>query len=156
MRWCCLFFLTITFGCQQFSGSQLRLELSAPQQAVLFVVKNDKTVLYGGGINAVEGKTSWQGEMDAKQQQEYESLLRLAGWLHVTPESDKNMGTGQYKIRVRTENIDVKFKLALNNKEATSLYNFLLRVADSRLNQHLRGLPKPDVDVIIDRKSIQE
>jgi len=109
--------------------------------------------LYGGGLNAVEGKTSWQGEMDASQQQEYVSLLRVAGWLRAAPVSDKNIGTGQYNVQVRTKSIDEKFKLALDNKDATSLYDFLMRVAEARFEQHIRGLPKPTVDVIIDRKS---
>ncbi len=126
--------------------------MTAPQQAVLLIVEENKTVSYGGGIDAVNGKTSWRGEMDSEQQEKYTALLQDTDWQTTTPTSDSNRGTGHYAIRLRTESHDAKFKLALANKNATAIYVYLERVAQERLKKHLRALPKPDMDLIIDRK----
>ena len=125
----------------------------APMQAVLLIVQEGKTVSYGGGLDAVGEKTSWHGEMDSEQQKKYQTLLRDTRWQTVVPASDNNRGTGQYDVELRISTLSAKFKLALDNKSATSLYQFLLQdVAQERLDKHLRSLPRPDMDVIIDRK----
>ncbi len=126
--------------------------MTAPQQAVLLIVQENKTVLYGGGIDAVEGKTSWQGEMNPQQQKKYTALLRDTAWQTTVPKSDNNRGTGHYAIQLRTASLDISFTLALDNKSAISVYGFLNDVAQDRLKEHLRTLPRADMDVIIDRK----
>ncbi len=141
------------FGCQNgTAGTHLHFEMIAPQQAVLLQVKNDKTVSYGGGVNAVEGKTTWQGEMNAKQQSTYTTLIENTGWFITPPKNDENAGTGHYKIRVRSTTISEAFTLPLSDNKATLLYDFLLQVASERFLPHLDTLPKPQMDVIIDRK----
>ena len=126
--------------------------MSAPQQAVLLIVQENVTVSYGGGIDAVEGKTSWHGEMDPQQQKKYTALLQNTAWETTAPVSNINSGTGHYAIELRTKTLSTKFTLALDNESATSLYQFLEGVAQERLKKHLRTLPRPDMDVIIDRK----
>jgi len=153
VRWLCFLLFVSVCSCQTFSGTQLRMEMSAPQQAVLFIVDNENTVAYGGGISVVEGKTSWKGEMDAGQKEKYKSLLNATNWLTRTPASDESTGTGHYSINIRTSETDLKFKLSLTNKKATEFYDFLMSVADVRLETHLRKLPKPNVDIIVDRTS---
>jgi hypothetical protein len=131
------------------------MEMSAPQQAVLFIVDNENTVAYGGGITAIEGKTSWKGEMNEQQKEKYKSLLNATGWLARTPASDESTGTGHYNINIRTSDTNVKFRVPLTDRKATEFYDFFMSVADSRLEEHLRKLPKPNVDVISDRTSRQ-
>ncbi|MDG1136852.1 MAG: hypothetical protein P8N28_01220 [Phycisphaerales bacterium] len=126
--------------------------MTAPQQAVLLIVQQNKTVLYGGGVDAVDGNTSWQGEMNAEQQKKYMALLQKTAWLTTVPESDTNRGTGHYAIELRTRKLNARFTLPLDNKNATSMYQLLEGVAQERLRKHLRALPRPDMDVIIDRK----
>jgi chitodextrinase len=148
----CFVCFALLCGCQQsFQGNYLQLEMIAPQQAVLYIVKNDTTVAYGGGITAVKGKTSWEGEMNTTQRLQYETLLEETRWTTQVPVSDTSFGSGHYKIRVRSKDVDNKFTLSLRDTKATTLYNFLQEVASSRLDKHLRSLPKPNVDVIIDR-----
>lgn len=147
----------LLLGCQQpFDGKQLRLEMSTPQQAVLFRVENDKTVSYGGGLDAVEGKSSWQGEMNAQQQEKYIELFAATHWVTNPPSIKKNEGTGHYNIRIRDNQIDNVFTLPLNDENATLIYNFLLKVARVRFEPYLNKLPKASMDVIIDRNKKQQ
>jgi hypothetical protein len=125
--------------------------MNAPQQAVLFIVTNDKTIQYGGGITAVEGKTTWQGLFDREQRLQYQTLLGETKWATAKPVSDTSIGSGQYKVRIRNKDVDNTFTLSLSDTNATSLYNFLQNVASARLDKHIQSLPKPNADVIIDR-----
>ena len=158
MRSVCYACLALFLGCQQpYRGTLLQLEMVAPQQAVLIKVENEKTVSYGGGINAVEGKTTWSGELGEEQQKKYMSLVDDTTWATASQRNDDSVGSGHYKIRIRTNNyVTKKFTLSLTDKKATSLYEFLMKVADSRFEKHIESLPKPNMDVIIDRKLNQE
>lgn len=152
MKWLGLVCIAMLWGCQHsFQGNYLQVELIAPQQAVLFRVKNNTTVSYGGGITAVQGKTSWEAEMNPTQRVQYESLLEETRWALQPPESTANFEIGYYKIRMRNDDVDNKFTLSRSDAHATTLYKFLQEVASSRLDRHLRSLPKPTADVIIDR-----
>ncbi len=145
--------LLVSLGCQKtFTGNQLRLELSAPQQAVLFIVDEDKRVSYAGGLNAVEGKTTWQGDMDDNQQREYEKIINMSRWLLNPPVDDENKGTGHYKIRIRSDEIDNKFTVPLTDNTATSVYNFLMNISRVQFEPYLEKLPRPKMDVIIDNE----
>ena len=157
MRWACFLMMFLFLGCQQpFYGKQLRLEMSAPQQAVLFRVENDKTVSYGGGLDAVEGKTSWHGEMNAQQQVKYIELFAATHWVTNPPSIKKIEGTGHYNIRIRDDHVDNVFTLPLNDENATLIYDFLLKVARVRFEPHLKKLPRANMDVIINRNKKQK
>jgi len=127
----------------------------APQQAILYRVINNTTVSYGGGITAAQGKTSWEGEMSPAQRSQFESLLKETRWVTQPPASVTSFGSGYYKIRVRSNDVDEKFTLSLRDTNAEKLSKFLENVASVRLEKHIQALPKPNVDVIIDRK-VQE
>ncbi len=153
MKFVCSFCILFLLGCQQqFTGTHLRFEMIAPQQTELFIVDNDKSIAYGGGLNAVEGKTTWQGELNLKQKSKYKSILTKTDWLKTPPENDKNVGTGHYNVRLRDNEFDYKFTLSLTDTKATKLYKFLQRVSRERLKRHLDALPRSNVDTIIDRK----
>jgi len=145
----CLVFLA---GCtNSYKKNYLKLEMIAPQQAVLLTVKNDATLFYAGGINAIKGKNTWQGEMNLKQQIRYESLLNATRWKTDAPMSNTNIGSGQYRIKIQDAGVANTFTISLTDENATELYDFLQEVAISRLDKYLRSLPQPNADVIINR-----
>ena len=133
------------------NGSSLKLEMIAPQQAVLLTVLDNETLSYAGGLNAVNGVNTWQGEMNSSQRARYESLLVATRWTKNIPAKSANLGSGKYKIRIQEEGANVVFTLPLTDVNATNLYDFLQEVATTRLESHLKTLPKPNADVIIDR-----
>ena len=83
------------------NGSSLKLEMIAPQQAVLLTVLDNETLSYAGGLNAVNGVNTWQGEMNSSQRARYESLLVATRWTKNIPAKSANLGSGKYKIRIQ-------------------------------------------------------
>ncbi|HIA72395.1 MAG TPA: hypothetical protein EYO01_06845 [Phycisphaerales bacterium] len=139
-------------GCANtFTGSSLKLEMIAPQQAVLLTVVDNETLSYAGGLNAIKGVNTWQGKMNGTQRARYESLLVATRWTTNIPVKSTNLVSGKYKIRIQEEGVDVALTLPLTDVNATNLYDFLQEVATTRLERHLKTLPKPNADVIIDR-----
>ena len=139
-------------GCANtYNGSSLKLEMIAPQQAVLLTVVDNETISYAGGLNAIHGVNTWQGKLNVRQRARYESLLIATSWTTNIPAKSANLGSGKYKIRIQEAGVDVALTLPLTDVNATNLYDFLQEVATTRLERHLKTLPKPNADVIINR-----
>ena len=142
----------LALGCQQTSlqGTHLRLEMSAPQQDVLFLV-DDTKVSYGGGLNAVENKTTWHGSMTAKQHSTFTDLVSKWGTIG---KSAISKGVGKYKIRLQEDSLDRTFELPLTDTTATKVYGLLMKVADARFKTTLDALPKPSVDAMLQNRGL--
>jgi|TARA_B100000809_G_C14702212_1_gene374596 hypothetical protein len=144
----------IAFGCQpSIQGTRLRLEMTASQQAVLFVVHDDE-VSYGGGLNAVKNKTTWHGSMTLEQREEFSSLLTK--WKLKRTNNSLGEGVGKYNIRLREGSSDETFELPLTDTNATKVYDLLMKVADSRFNETLDALAKPSVDAMLQNRGLGE
>ena len=146
------------FGCGQTAvqGTHLQLEMIAPQQAVLFLVNGDGEVSYGGGLNAIEGKTTWHGAMNVEQQNTFDALISASSWLSRKSWEPIGKGVGKYKIRIRNGTIDNKLILPLANHDANTVYKLLQSVADKRFQATLDALPKPSVDAMLQNRGLGE
>ena len=87
--------VVLMLGCQQQSvqGTHFRLEMNAQQQVVLFVVRNNE-VSYGGGLNAIENKTTWDGSMNSKQRALFDKYISTLDISHGFIQE----GVGKYSI----------------------------------------------------------
>lgn len=157
MKWTSLIFLVCTFGCQQpaVTGTHLRLEMTAPHQAVLFLVDDDG-VSYGGGLSAIENKTTWHGAMTGEQQSIFDALISESNWLTMKFREPASEGNAGYRIRIQSGTIDNKLVLPLEDIAATSVYDLLQQVADIRLKAALDALPKPSVDAMLQNRGLGE
>lgn len=147
--------VVIAFGCHQkaVQGTHLRLEMSAPQQAVLFIVHDEK-VSYGGGLSAVENKTTWHGTMSPAQQDEFNAFV--GKWRIGQQNKSIGEGVGKYNIRLREGSTDKSFELQRSDITATKVYNLLMTVADVRFNETLDALRKPSVDAMLQNRGLGE
>lgn len=136
---------------QPLQGTHLRLEMNAPQQAVLFVVCNDE-VSYGGGLNAIENKMTWRGSMNATQKALFDKYISMLD----TSSSFTQDGVGNYTICLKRDIEENKIVLPLTDTTATDVYDLLLTVADSRFNATLDALPKPSVDAMLQNRGLGE
>ena len=150
-------FLCVIFslGCQQtiVQGTRLRLEMIAPQQAVLFLVHDDE-VSYGGGLNAVENKTTWHGSMTATQYIKFTALITK--WRLEKTNKFEGKGIGKFKIRLRERLEDNSFQRLLTDTTASDMYDLLMTVADKRFDKILDALPKPSVDAMLQNRGLGE
>jgi hypothetical protein len=127
--------------------------MSAPQQNVLFLV-HDREVSYGGGLNAVENKTTWHGQMSDEQHGTFTSLISTwekAGKFRVCAK-----GSAKYIVRLREGSDDRTFELPRTDHTATQVYTLLMKVADARFKTTLDALPKPSVDALLQNRGLGE
>jgi hypothetical protein len=153
MKWVGMLMLIGVLGCSQqsVSGTHLKMRMFASQQAVLLVVDGRGRISYGGGYDALQDKTTWQGKITIDQQLQFDEIIASSNWLESSvSRSNQNQG---YEIRIKKGMIDNSFLLPLADKSATSMFDFLQSIALARLESTLNALPKPSMDTIIDRKS---
>ncbi|MDP6693678.1 MAG: hypothetical protein QF444_05055 [Phycisphaerales bacterium] len=129
--------------------------MNAPQQAVLFVVRNDE-VSYGGGLNAVENKTTWHGSMTPRQRELFDTLISNSNWWVYKADGYIGEGVGRFSIRIREGVKENKFVLPLTDPTATSVYELLLKIAKSRFDTTINALPKPSVDEMLQNRGLGE
>jgi hypothetical protein len=150
-----LLFFMICGGCQSVvQGTHLRLEMNAPQQAVLFLANSEGDVSYGGGLNAIEDKTTWHGRMTPEERGEF--ALLISKWNSKRKNNSFGDGVGKYRLRVREGSTEKKFELPLTDTTATKVYDLLMHVADARFNETLNALPKPSVEAMLQNRGLGE
>lgn len=152
MRWIGLLIISGVLGCSQQAvrGTHLKIKMLTPQKAVLLLVDGDGRISYGGGFDAIQEKTSWQGKITSDQQLQFDELIASSGWLE--PDSTRSQQSQGYDIRIQQGTIDNSFLLPLSDKSATTMFELLQTIALARLEPTLNALPKPSMDTIIDRK----
>jgi len=149
-----LFVFIFLASCQtSVQETRLRFEMRAPQQDVLFLV-HELEVSYGGGLNAVENKTTWHGSMTTEHGSTFTDLV--SKWAIVGKSSSISKGVGKYIIRLREGAVDNTFELPLTDTTATKVYGLLMKVADARFNETLDALPKPSVDAMLQNRGLGE
>ncbi len=143
--------VVLMLGCQQQSvqGTHFRLEMNAQQQVVLFVVRNNE-VSYGGGLNAIENKTTWDGSMNSKQRALFDKYISTLDISHGFIQE----GVGKYSICIQRGFEENKIVLPLTDSNATNVYDLLLEVAEARFDETLDTLPKPSVDAMLQNRGL--
>ena len=152
-------FLLCIIGCQPAmtsNGEYLRMEMSGPQQAVLLIVETNGVIHFGGGQDAMEGKTTWTGQMTSGQQVALYDLVAQSDWLATTKGSSVLKTPAHFSVRIRKGMIDNQFDLPMSDPMGTSVYDLLQTITLARLDPYLNALPKPNMDMIIDRKTKED
>ncbi len=144
-----LFLGVIVFlvGCTKTEKPMLKLEMYGNHQSVLYVVEQTGAIEFGGGIDAIAGKTTWDGMLTQEQLSELQTLLREEKFNSV-----KNRLKQRYEIAIELDDSYVEYMVPLTDSTAVELYYFLEESTLSRIQKHLDALPKPSMDVISDRK----
>jgi hypothetical protein len=137
----------ILSGCTKSQQPLLQLTMFGDNQSALYVVQQNGDIAFGGGMHAIQGKTSWKGALTPQQ------LEKLQVLLEATPlqATDKKL-TYSFQIKSQVGDVASKATVALSNVHATELYFFLEESTLSRVQSQLNALPKPSMDVIADRE----
>lgn len=140
-------FILLLGGCNKSSRPLLQLEMYNDTQSALYVVLQNGTIEYGGGLNALAGNTTWTGTLTSSQFSKMQSLL----YSEKLP-SEKRKLTNRYVIGIQNGDVFQHVVLPLTDSSATELYYFLEESTLQRVQSHLDSLPKPSMDVITERK----
>lgn len=140
-------FIVLLFGCTKTNRPLLQLEMYSDTQSALYVVGQNGTIEFGGGIDALAGKTTWEGVLTSVQLAKLQELLSSEQMLSV-----KRKLANRYVIEVQQDDSLHKYVVQLTDSFATELYYFLEESTLHRIQSHLDSLPKPSMDVITERK----
>ena len=139
--------LLLLVGCSKTTRPLLQLDMYAENQSALYIVDQDGTIHFGGGLDALSGKTTWTGELNSQQ------LLTLRNLLQDDVLQDtENRLTHCFVIQVQEGKLLEKYVTPLTDASAIELYYFLEESTLSRVRSYLDSLPKPSMDVITDRQ----
>ena len=139
--------MLILAGCNKSSRPLLQLEMYADTQSALYVVQQNGTIEYGGGINALAGNTTWTGTLTSAQLSKLHTMLLSEKLL-----GEKRKLMNRYVIGIQNGEVFQHVVLPLTDSSATELYYFLEESTLQRVQSHLDSLPKPSMDVITERK----
>lgn len=139
--------MLILVGCNKSSRPLLQLEMYDDTQSALYVVQQNGTIEFGGGLNALSGNTTWTGTLTSAQLSKLHMLL-----LSEKLSSGKQKLTNRYVIGIQNGDVFQHVILPLTDSSATELYYFLEESTLQRVQSHLDSLPKPNMDVITERK----
>ncbi len=134
-------------GCTKTNRPFVQLEMYGKTQSALYVVEQDGTVQFGGGIDAIAGRTTWTGRLNSAQYSRLKVLLQTEQ-LQSSPTTEE----GCFKIELQLNDSTQEYVLPLTDVAATELYYFLEESTMERIQTHLNALPKPSMDVISDRQ----
>ena len=107
-------FILILVGCTKTKQPLLQLEMYSDTQTALYVVQQNGKIEFGGGTNALAGKTTWKGSLTSRQLSKLQNLLR-----DKQIQSVKEKLTNRYVIEVKQGDEFQKFVIPLTDSSAT-------------------------------------
>ncbi len=142
-----IFTILILGGCNKTTRPILQLERFGENQTALYVVEGDGTIEFGGGIDALSGKTTWEGQLTDAQLSKLQELIATENL-----QTEIVIDSKRFEIVIcNTEDVH-RYVVPISNPSASELYFFLEESTMQRIQAQLDALPKPTMDVISDRK----
>ena len=140
-------FIVLLVGCTKTNRPLLQLEMYSDTQTALYVVGQNGTIEFGGGIDALVGRTTWEGVLTSVQLAKLQELLSSEQM-----QSVKKKLANRYVIEMQQGGSFQMFVMPLTDSVATELYYFLEESTLQRIQRYLDSLPKPSMDVITERQ----
>ena len=138
--------LVVLAGCSKTVPPLLTLQMFDETQSALYIVNQDGTIKFGGGLWALSGKTNWTGELTTQQISTLRTLLKEERLQNLD-----NRLIHCFVIKMQVGESTKEFVMPLTNTSAIELYYFLEESTLSRISSHLSALPKPSMDIISNR-----
>lgn len=135
-------------GCNKTDRPFLQLERFGDHQTALYIVEDDGTVKFGGGFDALSGKTTWEGQLTVAQLSKLQELLRTD-----ILQSNEFDDSNRFEIVIHESDVILNYVVPLTDPFASEVYFILEESTMQRIQSHLDSLPKPTMDVISDRKT---
>ncbi len=110
--------------------------------AVLYRVNGRRQIGFGGGMDAIEGRLSWVGELSAEEMERLTPLLAEHGWY-----SGKVGTTGEPKKRLTRVDLrwregHRRFKVRGRSDDVEPIESLLAEASRRRLDRELEMLPR--------------
>ncbi len=112
---------------------------------VLYRVRQDGMFEFAGGLDARLGKISWTGTMTDEEIVRVHELLHEMNWFHSAPESSHQPPELKYSIQCDGSWGRIRLKVEGENSRVRPMQDFLAGISERRLEEFMKGLPKPGV-----------
>jgi len=134
-------------GCVKANQPLVRLEMYGSTQSALYIVKHDATVQFGGGVDALTGKTTWTGTLTPTQFANLQKLLENEPFY-----GSEELRGERFEVYIQRGDSYQQHTLPFTDATANELYYFLEESTLERIQVHLDSLPKPSMEVITERQ----
>lgn len=123
----------------------VRLEVESrdteSQLMALYVVSPNGTLDWGGGRNAMQGTTTWQGTLTAEQIAALRTLLEEDGWFDGRPKGSGTPRSKVGRVMLRSDRGNRRYELRGECPAFDRLVALLESAARGRHEAHLNTLP---------------
>ncbi|MHC4107659.1 MAG: hypothetical protein ACYSTY_06190, partial [Planctomycetota bacterium] len=107
-------------------------------------VEADGSLSFGGGLDAVQHKTSWTGQMTEAEIDGLLALLERDGWFRGEPADGDEPSNRVYEITVRGPEGPQRYRLRGESAAGGELNDLLDRIARRRFDSFLERFPRPE------------
>ncbi len=125
-------------------GVSLRMAVvGEPNRTALYRVEADGSLSFGGGLDAIQHKTSWTGQMTEAEIDELLALLDRDGWFHGEPADGDEPSGRVYEVTVHGPQGRQRYKLRGESAAGGELNDLLDRIARRRFDSFLERFSRP-------------
>ncbi len=113
---------------------------------MLYDVKRDGTLSFGGGMDARLGNTTWTGMMTEEEIRQLHELLSQREWFKAKLRSTDEPEGVLYRVSINAPQSRRRFTLKGEHESVKPVRELLEKVALRRLEGDLERLPKPSLE----------
>jgi hypothetical protein len=112
----------------------------------LYRVETDGTLRFAGGLDAQQGRFTWDGPLTAEEREQLLELLRRHGWFATEPPSTGEPPGTTYRVRIDRRSqpsIRRRWRIRGETPAVTEVADLLEQASRRRNEEFLRALPQP-------------
>lgn len=121
---------------------ELRVD-KPPDSTALYRVTKDATLSFGGGSDAMQGKTDWSTDLTDEQRTKIMAMIDEFGWLRREPTSSPTNAENVYHVSVRRGSTRTECVVQGDNPQVVEMAVFLDQICRKRFDDYIDRLPQP-------------
>ena len=126
-------------------GMQLWYARTDTKQYEYFVVGEDGSLAFGGGMKAFDRETEWTGRLTAEEGARLRALVDGAKWMTADDPALKTAETPIADIALRSGGAERKFVIQGPNEAALQVVEVLSKASQRRFDRYMQRLPDAGV-----------
>lgn len=132
------------------AGLDVRLEMIDGDRLATYSVDRDGVLVFGGGRDAMEERTTWAGTLDTGQCADLVALIERSTWQAGSSTAPRRHA--RFIVKVHDDSGIRRFETGLDQPDSMALYALLTAAASVRFDGESQALPKPSMDAVLERR----
>ena len=126
-------------------GMQLWYARTDTRQYEYFVVGEDGSLAFGGGMKAFDRETEWKGRLTDEEGKRLRQIVDAAKWLESADPARKTAETPVADVVLRSGGSERKFVIQGPDEAAMQAVEVLAKAAQRRFDRYMQRLPDAGV-----------